>query len=131
MKQIATMSVFCFLLMASGAKAQNSNASREPMTGTWQCVAHGGQNGDIPFTLHMEQHGPKHIYGWVTAQQGTADLTTGSRKGNHFQIEIDTDENQYTLTGILEDSQLSGTWKQNGQEKGPWEGKKTSSSESQ
>ena len=130
MKHIATISALCLLLMPIPTKAQNTNHPNEPLTGIWQCVAHGGNNGDIPFTLHI-QESRESITGWVTAEQGSADISTASRKGNHLQIAIDTDENQYMLTATLKDSQLSGTWQQNGQEKGKWQGKKTSSPEGQ
>ncbi len=129
MRYLATLSAFCLLLAASGAMAHNNNTAKEPLTGTWQCIAHGATNGDLPFTLHMDQHNSKHIYGWVTARQGTTDLTVVHSKRNHLQIEIDTDQNQYALTGVIKGNQLSGTWKQNGQEKGAWEGKKTSNLE--
>ena len=128
MKYLATISAFCLLLAASGAVAHN-NTAQEPLTGTWQCIAHGAANGDLPFTLHMDQHNPKHIYGWVTAPQGTTDLRFVHCKASHLQIEIDTEQNQYALTGVIKDNQLSGTWKLNGRKKGTWQGKKTSNLE--
>ncbi|MCL5005159.1 MAG: hypothetical protein M1404_01385 [Acidobacteria bacterium] len=112
-----------------GISGSEPSATRSyPLTGTWQCVAHGGENGNVPFTLHIQQSA-ESITGWVTAEQGSTDLTSVSLTDNHVKIEIDTEEDQYKLTAAFKDGHLNGTWEQNGQEKGAWEGKKTSSSE--
>ncbi len=127
MKAIATISAL-FLLLGIGAKAQNNKTPSYPLTGTWECVAHGDPNGDIPFKLHMQQDG-EGISGWASAPQGSANLSSASFADNHLKMEIDTDEDQYALTATLKAGKLAGAWQRNGQQMGTWEGKKISDSE--
>ncbi len=125
-KQIVAMAVL-LLLVGIIVKAQSSNTAGHPLTGTWQCISHGGGNGDVPFTLHLQQSSG-NISGWVTASSGSIPLTSVSFSQNHLNIEMDTNQGQYTLSGVVKDSQLAGTWKKNGQPVGTWEGKKSSGS---
>jgi hypothetical protein len=126
MKLIASISVL-FLLLGNSLNAQNTQTENRPLTGTWKCVAHGGENGDLPFTLHLTQSG-ESLSGWISAPQGSTDITSASFESDHLKIEIDTDEDNYTLAATLKGNQLTGTWKRNVEKKGAWEGKKSSES---
>lgn len=122
MKRFAVISVLCVLAFGITLYAKGkSNGS--PLVGTWNCVAHGTEDGDLPFTLYLEQSG-KGFTGSVSAPQGDTDLTSVTFNNNHLKITIDTDEHSYLLTATLADGKLTGEWSLDGQEKGAWEGKK-------
>ena len=97
-----------------------------PVTGTWECTSHGWAQGDMPFTLYLEQD-KDVVTGSVSSPKGGADITTASFKNKLLEIHIDTSEGNYAVMGKLEKGQLSGTWSvDTSGEKGTWEGKKTS-----
>lgn len=125
MKRIAVMpmvliSMFAIFAVTLRAKPK---AAGSPVVGTWKCVAHGGPNGEIPFTLYLQQSG-ESLTGTISAPQGDADLTSVIFKNNRIKITIDTDEHNYTLTATLADGKLTGEWSRDGQKEGTWEGKK-------
>lgn len=125
MRRYAVMSVLCVLffgifVIPSPAKEK---AGSSPIAGTWKCVAHGGPNGDIPFTLYLEQTSAG-LAGSVSSPQGDADLTSVTFKDNQLKIAIDTDEDNYALRATLADGRLTGEWYRNGKKQGTWEGKR-------
>jgi hypothetical protein len=122
MRRLAIIPILCVLALGVTLYWQKKS-SDSPLVGTWNCVGHGGENGDIPFTLYI-QHSSEGYMGTVSAEQGDADLTTVTFKDNHLKITIDTGEDDYLLTGTLANGKLSGEWSMDGQKKGPWEGKK-------
>lgn len=122
MRRLAIMSVLCILAFGLTLHAKEK-ANNNPVAGTWKCIAHGGENGDVPFTLYLQQSG-EALTGSVSAPQGSTDLTSVSFKNNHLKIDIDTDENDYTLTATLAHGKLTGTWFRDGQKQGTWEGNK-------
>jgi hypothetical protein len=122
MRRLAIIPIL--FVMALGVTLYGQNKSNSsPIVGTWTCVAHGGENGDIPFTLYIG-HSNKGYAGTVSAEQGDTDLTTVTFKDNHLKITIDTGDSDYVLTGTLADGKLSGEWSRDGEKKGAWEGKK-------
>ncbi len=127
MKLIVTMSAL-LLFLGIGAQAQESKTQNSPLIGTWDCVSHGGEYGDLQFELHFRQSSDG-ITGWVTAGQASIDLTSVSLTKDQLKIEINTDMDQYVLTATLKGNELAGEWDRSGQQKGAWEGKKTSESE--
>jgi len=122
MRRFAVMSVLCVLVFGITLSAKEK-ANSSPLVGTWNCTAQGGQNGDIPFTLNLEQSS-QGFTGTVSAPQGDADLTSVSFKDNHLQIDINGGDNDYTLTGTLAGGKLTGTWYLDGQKQGTWKGTK-------
>ncbi|HXJ94024.1 MAG TPA: hypothetical protein VMT20_14335 [Terriglobia bacterium] len=108
---------------ASGAK--ESKAKGGPVAGTWTCTAHGGTNGDIPFTLYLEQD-HETVTGSVSSSMGDAEFSSASFKDGALEIHIDGGDQSYVLTAKLQNGQLSGQWSGGGTEKGTWEGKKGS-----
>ncbi|MGH9406454.1 MAG: hypothetical protein ACRD3D_11545 [Terriglobia bacterium] len=108
----------------AGLAAQSAPESG-PLTGTWQCISHGGQNGDLPFTLTLQQNG-ETVTGSVASSIGNAELGSSTFKNNHLHIVINGENDSYVLEAIYKSGRLKGTWGMNGsQEKGAWEGKKS------
>lgn len=122
MRRIAVMSVLCLLALGITLTAKEKTTTN-PLVGTWNCTAVGGPNGDIPFTLYLDQSS-QGLTGSVSAPQGDADLTSVNFKDNQLKIEIDTDEDNYTLTGTLAGGKLAGTWYLDGKKQGTWKGTK-------
>lgn len=122
MKRFAVMSVLCILAFAVALQAKDK-ADSSPVVGTWNCVAHGGENGDVSFTLYL-QEASGSLTGTVSAPQGDADLTSVTFKDNKLKIDINTDDSNYSLTATLAGGKLAGEWSRDGQKQGTWEGKK-------
>lgn len=122
MRRLAFIPILCVLAVGVTLYGQ-TKSNNSPIVGTWNCIAHGGENGDVPFTLYLE-HSSKGYSGRVSSSMGDADLTTVTFKENHLKMTIDTGEDNYTLTATLTDGKLAGEWSRDGEEKGPWEGKK-------
>lgn len=122
MRRLAVMSALCVLVFAAVLQAKDKPNS-SPLAGTWNCVAQGSANGDVSFTLYLEQSGQGYT-GSVSAPQGDAPITSVTFKDNHLKIEIETSEDDYSLTATLADGKLSGLWYRDGQKRGPWHGKK-------
>jgi len=131
MKCVRNMIVLCFTLLgfASLALAQNAKSTSQskpkggPVAGTWTCTAHGGTNGDIPFTLYLEQDS-ENVTGSVSSSMGDAEFSSASFKDGTLEIHIDGGDQTYVLTGKLQNGQLSGQWSNGESDKGTWEGKK-------
>lgn len=105
--------------------AQGTKAKGGPVAGTWTCTAHGGSNGDIPFTLYLEQDN-ETVTGSVSSSMGDAEFSSASFKDGTLEIHIDGGDQTYVLTGKLQNGRLSGQWSTGETEKGTWDGKKGS-----
>lgn len=105
-----------------GASLTMAEEKEGPMTGTWTCQAHGGAQGDTPFTLILQQTGDK-VEGSVDSPMGGTQISSGTFKDNTLEIHIDAGDSNYVLTAKFDKGTLSGTWG-NGDDKGTWEGKK-------
>jgi hypothetical protein len=122
MKSKLALCVFCcavIVLPKTATAQERSNAA--PLTGTWQCVAHGASQGDIPFTLYLEQSGEK-VTGSVSSSLGDADITSATFKDSALEIHIKTDQGEYLLTAKLKSGELAGNWSHE-DGKGTWQGK--------
>jgi len=93
-----------------------------PLTGTWECTSHGSAQGDMPFTLYLEQT-KDTLTGSVSSPIGGTQISAGTVKKTEVEIHIDTPQGNYQLTGRLKKGQLSGKWTSD-TESGAWEGKK-------
>ena len=123
MRRFAAIPVLCILAFCVALKAQDKSKS-SPLVGTWNCTAHGGENGDVSFTMTFEET-ENGLTGSVSAPQGDADITSVSFKDNQLKAEIKTDENDYALTATYADGKLTeGVWSRDGEKQGTWEGKK-------
>jgi len=124
----AVISTLCLALMIPvfGAASDNAPKSKPgPLTGTWECMSHGGSEGDMAFTLYLDQ-AKEVVTGSVSSPMGGADITTGSFKEKLLELQIDSDRGRYVVMGKLQKGQLSGTWSRDNTEKGTWEGKRVS-----
>ena len=94
------------LWLAALALATDKKPKAGPLTGTWECVSHGGPHGDMNFTLYLEQN-KETVTGTVSSPLGSTDLTSASFKNNTLEIHIDTDQRNYLLTGKYKHSRLA------------------------
>ncbi len=125
MKRYFAWFLFCSLVMCLGssAVAKEKKPKPGPLTGTWECVSHGSAQGDLPFTLHLEQN-KETVTGSVDSPLGSTDLTSAQFKNKTLEVHIDTVQANYVLTGKLKKNQLAGDWTVSNGHKGTWEGKK-------
>lgn len=125
MKRIAVMPILLvsILAMISATSHAKEKTATSPVVGTWKCIAHGGPNGDLPFTLYIQQTATG-LTGTVSAPQGDTDLTSVTFKNPHVKIAINTNQHNYSLTATLKDAKLTGKWSRDGESEGTWEGKK-------
>ena len=96
-----------------------------PITGTWDCNAHGGSQGDIAFTLVLEQNG-EIVDGSISAPMGSTEISSGTFKRNRLEIHLDTPQGSYLILGNYKKHEFTGTWSSD-TEKGTWEGKRQAS----
>jgi hypothetical protein len=113
----------CLVAAWGTGVAADKKSATGPLTGTWECMAHGGSSGDMAFTLYLEQS-KEVVTGSVSSPMGGADITTGSFKRKFLELQIQTSQGNYVILGKLEKGQLSGTWSHDSGDKGTWEGKK-------
>jgi len=112
--------IWCSVL-AWGA---DRKAKPGPLTGTWECMAYGSSQGDLPFTLYLEQQ-KDVVSGSVSSPLGSTEITSGSYRKKRLDLRIDTPQGNYVLTAKLKKGQLTGTWTLDSPpEQGTWEGKK-------
>ncbi len=120
-RSLATVGI-CLLCLAGFALAKEKKHKPGPLTGTWECVSHGGPQGDMPFTLILHQE-KENVTGSVSSPIGGTDITSGAFKSKRLEIQLDTPQGNYLLTARLKKGQLAGEWSHDNN-KGPWEGKK-------
>lgn len=125
MKRVLTAVAVCLTLLslAGVAVGKEKKPKPGPLTGTWECTSHGGPQGDMPFTLYLEQ-AKENVSGSVSSPMGGTDITSGNFKKKMVEIHIDTPQGNYLLTGKYKKDQIAGQWSQDGENKGTWEGKK-------
>jgi hypothetical protein len=95
-----------------------------PLTGTWECVAHSSVQGDVPFTLKLEQT-KEEVTGKFINSSGEYPLSSASYKKGVLEIHVDAPDGSYVVTGKLLHGQLSGHWSKGQEVEGGWEGKKS------
>jgi hypothetical protein len=124
MKLEPKLAVVCLLALCMGslALANEKKPKPAPMTGTWECVSHGGSQGDMPFTLYLAQD-KENVTGSVSSPIGGTQISSGTYKKKYLEIHIDTPQGNYLISGKFEKGQLAGNWSSDN-EKGTWEGKK-------
>lgn len=123
---ISTCLCVAWLFAAGLAAANQKTAKTSSVAGTWDCQSKGGPEGDMDFTLYLEQSG-EDISGTVSSPLGDASITSGTFKGNHLEIHIDTEAGNYLLEATLDNGGLTGSWSKD-QDKGTWVGKASSAS---
>lgn len=116
---IAVGIVMAILVGASLLAAKDKHGN---LTGTWDCQAHGGSQGDMAFTLFLQQN-KETVDGSISSPIGGTQITSGTFKRNMLEIHLDTPQGAYILMGKFEKGKLSGTWSSDS-DKGIWDGKK-------
>ncbi len=122
MKRKLSLIAICLtvLFMASLASAKDKKAG--PLTGTWDCQAHGGSQGDMAFTLYLTQN-KETVDGSISSPIGGTQISSGTFRKNMLEIHLDTPQGNYVIMGKYKKGQMSGTWTSD-TDKGTWEGKK-------
>ncbi len=124
MKRIAAVSLISISMLVLFSATIAAQGNQAPISGTWECQAKGGTQGDTPFTLYLEQDG-ENVRGSVSSPMGGTQISSGSFKDNTLEIHIDADDANYVLAAKLDKGTLSGTWASaSGNDKGTWQGKK-------
>jgi len=138
MKRPTTTLGLLLLVVAVVVEARSGQGKPEPssITGTWDCVAHGSTQGDVPFTLTLHQD-KETVTGTIATGDGELPITSGSFKNSALEILVETDQAKYQVTGTLDGGQLKGHWSkkvilgagddQGGDQAGDWEGKVSAS----
>ena len=131
MNRIVTWAGICLLSLSAASLLYGADKKSKPgpLTGTWECTAHGTEQGDIPFTLTLEQS-QEEVTGSVSSSMGGTEITSGTFKNKAVEIHINTPQGNYTITGKLKKDQLSGDWSGDNDQKGTWEGKKAAQAKS-
>jgi len=115
--------ILVLMTLAAVAAGREKNPKPGPLTGTWECVAHGTSRGDMQFTLTLEQTG-ETVTGEVSSPIGSTELANATFRKKALSIHIETGGGApYDLTATLKKGQLSGQWS-HGNEKGAWTGSK-------
>lgn len=129
MNRVVSLACLLSLSAVSLAYGADKKSRPGPLTGTWECTAHGTEQGDMPFTLTLEQS-KEEITGSVSSPIGGTEISSGTIKKNAVEIHINTPNGNYTITGKLKKNQLSGEWSTDTNQKGSWEGKKAAPAKS-
>jgi len=126
MRQLVPIGLCLTIAFAAAfARGEGKKPKPGPLTGTWECTAHGGAQGDMPFTLYLEQS-KDSLTGSVSSPMGGTQISAGTVKKNDIEIHFDTPQGNYQITGHLKKGELSGKWSGES-EAGTWEGKKQAS----
>ncbi|HEV3277656.1 MAG TPA: hypothetical protein VG860_12635 [Terriglobia bacterium] len=116
------------LLCALGCAwaSPQKDAKAGALAGSWDCIAHGSVQGDVAFTLMLQQD-HETLTGSVKTADGDLPITTGSYKDGALDIVMDSPDAKYTIKGKLDGGQLSGQWTKEGDDGqgGAWEGKRS------
>ena len=126
MRKLAYCALAILFLATIGTSislAEEKSAKPGPITGTWTCLTHGGTDGDSGFTLGLQQDGEK-VSGSIDSPQGGMEITSGTFKEDTLEINLDTPQGSYVISGKLKDGQLAGNVKLDGKQRATWEGKK-------
>lgn len=110
------------IMLLFAASLALAREKKGPMSGTWDCEAHGGSQGDMSFTLSMQQN-KEVVDGSISSPIGGTQFSSGTFRRNMLEIHLDTPQGNYSLMAKFEKGKLSGTWASDS-DKGVWEGKK-------
>lgn len=123
-----TWTLTCVVLLVAAVTnlplAKGKEPKPGPLTGTWECVAHSSAQGDVEFTLKLEQAN-ETVTGTFINSSGEYPLTSGSYKNGVLEIHLDAPDGNYVATAKLSHGQLSGHWSKDQEAEGGWEGKKS------
>ena len=120
---ILILTTIAVLFVLAGATAKDKEA---PITGNWDCLAKGAPDGDMNFTLYLEQH-DENVDGNVYSPMGSTSITSGTFKNSTLEIHIDSERGNYVLLAKYDKGELTGTWGKDDTDKGTWSAKKEAS----
>jgi hypothetical protein len=124
MKRTWTLVVVSLLVALTNLSlAKGKEPKSGPLTGTWECVAHSSAQGDVQFTLKLDQTQQK-LTGTFINSSGEYPLTSVSYKKGVLEFHLDAPDGSYVATAKLLHGQLSGHWSKGQETEGGWEGKK-------
>jgi hypothetical protein len=125
MKRTLSVVAVCLaaLCLAASVKGKDKQPKPGKMTGTWECMSHGSSQGDMPFTLHLEQMDDS-VTGSISSPIGGTEITSATFKKNKLDIRLETPNGTYVLSAKLKKGQLTGEWSHEVGESGTREGKK-------
>jgi len=95
-----------------------------PVAGTWVCVAHGAEQGDIFYTFVLTQEKDKVAGSFFDHSQpgNNADIKDGSFKDKKLELHFDSYGGTVSVSGRLaKKGKMSGDWTHSGSGKGTWE----------
>jgi hypothetical protein len=118
--KLIVLSVCSAVLLSTGISAAKEH--KTSLSGTWDCVAHGGSQGDMNFTLTLQQS-KEMVDGSINSPLGATQITSGALRKNELELHFDLPQGSYTLMGKLEKGQITGAWSLDS-DKGSWEGTK-------
>jgi hypothetical protein len=125
MKKLMIAGMACLLLAGIVSLATASGNRSGPLTGTWECVSHDNQGGDMNFTLKLKQNGER-VTGVISAPGADLVFKSGAFKDNRLEMVIESEDSSYKAEATYKDGKLSGTWTgADSSRKGTWEGKKS------
>jgi len=126
MKRAWTLIGACLLVAATAyfVFAQGKEPAPGPLTGAWECVAHSSDQGDVPFSLKLQQN-KEEVTGTFINSSGEYPLSASSYKKGVLEIHLDAPDGSYVATGKLAQDQLSGHWSKGDEAEGGWECKKS------
>jgi len=105
------------------ASVGTSKDRKTSLSGTWDCVAHGSPQGDMAFTLYLQQS-KEVVDGSIRSPLGGTQISSGAIRKNELELHFDMPQGSYTLMGRLEKGgKIVGGWSLDS-DKGSWEGTK-------
>jgi hypothetical protein len=124
MKRRLSLIAICLAVVASASLSTAKESHPKPgrLTGTWECQAHGGSQGDMAFTLYLQQN-KEIVDGSISSPIGGTQITSGTFRRDMLEIHLETPQGNYVIMGKIKKGQFSGTWTSE-TDKGTWEGKK-------
>ena len=124
MKRKLTLFAICLAVLATASLSTAKENKGKPgrLTGTWECQAHGGSQGDMAFTLYLQQN-KEIVDGSISSPIGGTQITSGTFRRSMLEIHLETPQGNYVIMGKYKKGQFSGTWTSD-TDKGIWEGKK-------
>lgn len=120
----------CLLVLSTACLvfAQTKNASKNSLSGTWDCIAHLSGEDDIPFTMALEQK-EDVVTGSITTHDGMLEIKAGTFKGGALELHLESPDGKYAVTGKLDGDQFKGQWSKDPDGiSGDWEGKRSTQS---
>ena len=114
------MALFCFgISLASQGKTRPG-----PLSGTWACVAHDTDQGDIAYTYTLKQDGDQVTgsFAETSASGEKADIKDGSYKNKKLNMEFEAHNGTVSITGTMtKKGAMNGNWTHSGGGEGTWE----------